>query len=87
MATVKATLSRVLDDVESTHERVTITRKGIPAAVLISPADLAALEDTLEMLRDPTVRGEIEQARAELAAGGGVAGEDLAAFIAAERAR
>ncbi len=87
MATARATLSRVLDDVEATHERVTITRNGVPAAVLLSPADLAALEETLDLLRQPDVRAEIDESRAELAAGGGVAGEVLAAFIAAGPAR
>lgn len=86
MATAKATLSRVLDDVESTHERVTITRNGIPTAVLLSPGDLAALEETLELMSRPEAREQIEEARAELVSGG-VAGKDLAEFIAAERAR
>ena len=32
LATVKNALSAVLDQVEGTHERVVITRNGIPAA-------------------------------------------------------
>jgi PHD/YefM family antitoxin component YafN of YafNO toxin-antitoxin module len=37
--------------------------------VIMSPDDLQALEDTLELLSDPTARAEIEAARQEIAAG------------------
>jgi len=40
----KNRLSEYVTDVERTHDRVLITRHGHPAAVLISPEDLAALE-------------------------------------------
>jgi prevent-host-death family protein len=47
LAEVRTQLSRFVDDVVKTHERVTITRNGKPAAVLISAEDLEALEETL----------------------------------------
>ena len=34
------------------HERVIVTKNGTPAAVLISPEDLEALEETLAVLGD-----------------------------------
>lgn len=37
-------LSEPAADVEQAHDRVTITEHGHPAAVLISPDDLASLE-------------------------------------------
>lgn len=46
-------LSQYVADVERTHDRVTITRHGQPAAVLISADDLAAIEETLEILGTP----------------------------------
>lgn len=61
LATVKNTLSAVVDQVEGTHERVVITRKGISAAVLISPADLASLEETLDVLSDPGTMQRLHQ--------------------------
>jgi len=36
--------------VDGTHERVMVTRNGVPAAVLISPAELESIEATLEVL-------------------------------------
>jgi prevent-host-death family protein len=47
LAEVRSQLSKYVDDVVNTHERVTITRNGRPAAVLISTEDLESLEETL----------------------------------------
>lgn len=69
LADVKARLSAVVDAVQGTHERVTITRNGKPAAVLISPDDLASLEETLEILSDPATPVRLRNAQAEVARG------------------
>ena len=42
LAEIKAHLSEIVDRVQEQHERVTLTRNGRPAAVLISPDDLEA---------------------------------------------
>ena len=47
LADVRSQLSKYVEDVVKTHERVTITKNGRPAAVLISAEDLEALEETL----------------------------------------
>jgi prevent-host-death family protein len=69
LANVKARLSAYVDSVHDTHERVVITRNGEPAAVLISPDDLASLEETVEILSNPTLMAEIAEADAEIEAG------------------
>ncbi len=79
LAEIKAKLSEIVDRVEEQHERVTLTRNGRPAAVLISPDDLAALEDMLEILSDPRAVKEIEKARREIAAGKGLSADELKA--------
>jgi len=61
---VRDHLSEVVDRVEHQHERVTITRNGREAAVLISPHDLAGLEETLSVLSDPAALAEIREADA-----------------------
>jgi antitoxin YefM len=47
LADVSTQLSKYVDDVMTTHERVTITKNGKDPAVLISVEDLEALEETL----------------------------------------
>ena len=69
LAHVTAHLSAVVGSVHDTHERVVITRNGEPAAVLISPDDLAALEETLEILSDASTMAALHEARDEIAAG------------------
>lgn len=53
LADARAHLSRYVEDVVSTHERVTITRNGTPAVVLISAEDLEALQETLFWASQP----------------------------------
>ena len=48
---VKAHLSEVADRVEREHDRILVTRNGRPSFVLVSPDDLAALEESLAILR------------------------------------
>ena len=69
LANVKAQLSAFVDSVNGTHERVVITRNGEAAAVLMSPDDLASLEETIAILSDPQAMAEIADAEAEIAAG------------------
>jgi prevent-host-death family protein len=66
---VRDHLSEVIDRVEHQHERVVITRNGRPAAVLISPEDLEALEETLSVLNDPDALADIREADAAYARG------------------
>ena len=73
---VRDHFSEVVDRVELHHERVTVTRHGRPVAVLISPADLAALEETLDVLSDPGALADIREADAAYAGGDVVRGAD-----------
>lgn len=66
---VRDHLSEVIDRVEHHHERVTITRNGHEAAVLISPEDLAQLEETVSVLNDAEALGDIREADAAYARG------------------
>jgi len=61
-------LSEFVAEVERTHERVTITRHGHPAAVLISADDLASIEETLDILGTPGASEAIREGQADAAA-------------------
>jgi len=79
LAEIKAHLSEIVDRVEREHDRVVLTRNGRPAAVIMSPADLEAIEDTLELLSDSDAMREINVARAEAAEGRVLGAEELRA--------
>lgn len=79
LAEIKKRLSEIVDGVEKRHDRVLLTRNGRAAAVIISPDDLEALEDSLELLSDPAAMREIAEAEKELAAGEVVGADALRA--------
>ena len=79
LAEIKAHLSEIVDRVEREHDRVVLTRNGRPAAVIMSPADLEALEDTLDLLSDPEALEEIKTALADAVDGRVVSAEELRA--------
>ncbi len=61
----KAKLNELVEDAVTTSERVTITRHGRPAAVLISVDDLETMEETLFWQSQPGVHEDIGTARTE----------------------
>jgi antitoxin YefM len=87
LADVKARLSAVVNEVESTHERVVITRNGRPVAVVMAIDDLDGLEETLDLVNTPGAARQIAEAEDELDAGGGTSEEEMAEVMASRRRR
>ncbi len=73
---VRDHLSEVIDRVEYHHERVVVTRNGHDAAVLISPDDLAEMEETIDVLSDPEALADIREGDQAYARGDVVRGVD-----------
>lgn len=69
LASVKARFSAVVDEVHGTHERVTVTRNGQPVVVIVSPDDLASMEETIELLSDPAELAAVAEGESDIAAG------------------
>jgi prevent-host-death family protein len=69
LRSVRDHLSEIVDRVEREHDRVVITRNGREAAVLLSAADLAELEETLSVLSDPEALADIREADAAYSRG------------------
>jgi antitoxin YefM len=79
LAEVKKRLSEMVDRVENHHDRVVLTRRGRPAAVLMSPDDLESLEGTLDLLSTPGAMEEIRKAQAEIDSSLGIEADELRA--------
>ncbi len=62
----KDRLSALVESVESTHETVTITRHGRPAAVLLAPDELHSLLETIEWLSREQTMANLAEAQAEI---------------------
>ncbi|MDN5916164.1 MAG: type II toxin-antitoxin system Phd/YefM family antitoxin [Pseudonocardia sp.] len=87
LAEVRARLSALVDEVGRTAERLTITRNGVPVAVVVSIDDLAALEETLAWLDSPEAIRRAAEADEAVAAGDVAGRDDMAALIAARSPR
>jgi prevent-host-death family protein len=62
---LRANLSALLDEVVQRQEHVIVTRNGEPEAVLMSIKEFRGFEETIEILSDPQLVAEIDEARAE----------------------
>ena len=77
LSEVKAKLSELVDEVESRDERVVITRKGRPAAVLVSHDDLESWQETLEITSDRALMAELRRAIRQITRGQTVSYEEV----------
>lgn len=78
LADAKAHLSELVSRVDRQHDRVTVTVHGRPSAVLLSPDDLEALEETIAVLSDDAAMQQLAASDAELARGEGESEQNLA---------
>lgn len=62
-------LSKIVDEVSTVHEHVTITRQGKPAAVVMSSDEFESWQETLEILADPKAMAAIRRAEKDIKAG------------------
>lgn len=62
---VKDRLNELVDAASVTHEQITITKNGSPAAVLVGADEWESLQETLFWLSQPGIRSSVEAARAE----------------------
>ena len=76
---VKDRLNELVDAAAITHESVTITRNGSPAAILVGVDEWESLQETLFWLSQPDIHSTIATSRAEVAAGGGLSEEQIRA--------
>jgi prevent-host-death family protein len=77
LSEAKDKLSGLVEDVDTTHEIVTITRHGRPVAVLMSADDLDSLHETLYWLSQPGIRDSLAEATVAIEAGDTVGSDQL----------
>lgn len=73
----KRKLPAIVEQVATTHEVVTITRRGRPAAVLMAPEHLESLRETLFWISELGVRDDIAEAERETETGQAIDADEL----------
>ena len=81
MAQARDHFAEVVESVQKTHDRVTLTRHGQPAAVIIAAADLDSILETLDILSTPGALDAIREGEADSSAGRLVSMEDMRAAV------
>jgi antitoxin YefM len=81
MAQARDHLAELVESVQKTHDRVTLTRHGQPAAVIIAAADLDSILETLDVLSTPGALEAIREGEADVAAGRYVTMDDMRAAV------
>jgi antitoxin YefM len=66
---VKDKLNEYVDSVAITHDQVTITKNGSPAAVLIGADEWESIQETLFWLSQPGIRETIAESEDDITAG------------------
>ncbi|HEX8303506.1 MAG TPA: type II toxin-antitoxin system Phd/YefM family antitoxin [Jatrophihabitans sp.] len=74
---VKARLNELVDEAESTHEQIVITKHGRPAAVIVAAEDLESPQETVYWLSRSGTRESIAEAEADIEAGRTVGSDEL----------
>ncbi len=87
LAEVRNRLSALVDEVSRTHDTLTITRNGIPAAVVLAIDDYESVMETLALMNDPADQARLAEAEDSIASGEVTSGEDMAQIMAARLGR
>jgi antitoxin YefM len=82
LATVRDRLSSLVDDVARTHDTLTITRNGTPAAVVLSIEDYESIMETLALLNDPVDQERLTEAAESLRTGEVTSGDEMGELLA-----
>jgi antitoxin YefM len=65
----RARLTELLDEIETQHEHVVITRNGRPSVVVLSAEEYDALEETLAVLQDEDTLAALRESERDVQAG------------------
>ena len=69
LAAVKDRFSEIVDRVNKQHDRVIVTRNGVPVVVVVSVEELESLEETLEILSDRDTVTALHESEQQIAEG------------------
>jgi len=61
LSVVKNNLSKLVEQLTTTHEEITVTRNGHAAAIIMSPEEFEGWKETMEILEDKEFTREIRR--------------------------
>jgi len=83
VAEARQNFSALIDEAVATHQRVLVTRNGVPVVWMISDEDFESIMETLDVLADAAAMQDVAQSRADSAAGRYVTAPEMEKIMAA----
>jgi antitoxin YefM len=83
VAEARQNFSALVDEAVTTHQRVLVTRNGVPAVWMIADEDFESIMETLDVLADAAAMQDVAQSRADAAAGRYVTAAETEMILAA----
>ncbi|MGH3279957.1 MAG: type II toxin-antitoxin system Phd/YefM family antitoxin [Trebonia sp.] len=83
VAEARQNFSALVDEAVSTHQRVLVTRNGVPVVWMISDEDFESIMETLDVLADAAAVRDVAQSEADSAAGRYVTAAEMEMIMAA----
>jgi prevent-host-death family protein len=84
LAEARQNFSALVDEAVATHQRVSVTRNGVPVIWMIADEDYESIMETLDVLADAAVMQDIAQSRADAKAGRYVTSAEMEKILAAK---
>lgn len=83
VAEARQNFSALVDEAVSTHQRVLVTRNGVPVVWMISDEDFESIMETLDVLADAAAMRDVAQSETDLMAGRYVTAAEMGMIMAA----
>jgi prevent-host-death family protein len=83
LAEARQNFSALVDEATSTHQRVLVTRNGVPAIWMIADEDFESIMETLDVLADAAAMRDVAQSQADAQEGRHVTAAEMDKILAA----
>ena len=83
LAEARQNFSALVDEATATHQRVLVTRNGVPAIWMIAYEDFESIMETLDVLADAAAMRDVASSQADAVAGRYVTAAEMDKILAA----
>jgi antitoxin YefM len=83
LAEARQNFSALVDEAVATHQRVLVTRNGVPVVWMISDEDFESIMETLDVLADAAAMQDVAQSKSDSVAGRYVTAAEMEKIMAA----
>ncbi|HEX4093712.1 MAG TPA: type II toxin-antitoxin system Phd/YefM family antitoxin [Trebonia sp.] len=83
LAEARQNFSALVDEATSTHQRVLVTRNGVPAIWMIADEDFESIMETLDVLADAAAMRDVAESQADAQEGRYVTAAEMDRIFAA----